>query len=108
MSRRDHSVLDTLGIVVLFLALVATAPGAAATFAVERALQIPLELGQRWTIALASSVLLACASCVRSRTGWDGFGTYMVLSTATAAVLLVARFGLHAAWAAAFFAAYIP
>lgn len=108
MSRRDHSVLDTLGILVLFLALVATAPGAAATFAVERALHSTLELGQRWTFALASSVLLACGSCLRSRTGWDGFGRYMLISTATAAVLLVFRFGLHAGWAAAFFAAYIP
>ncbi len=108
MSRRDHSVLDTLGIVVLFLALVATAPGAAVTFAVERGLQTPFDVGQRWTFALASSVLLACASCVCSRTGWDGFGRYILLSTATTAVLLVARFGFHAAWAAAFFAAYIP
>ncbi len=108
MSRRDHSVLDTLGIVVLFLALVATAPGAAATFVVERALHGALELGQRWTFALASSVLLACGSCLCSRTGWDGLGRYMLLSTGTAAALLVFRFGLHSAWAAAFFGAYIP
>jgi hypothetical protein len=93
---------------VLVLALVAAAPGALATFAVERTFYPALELGQRWTFALASSVLLACASCVCSRTGWDGFGRYMLLSTATTAVLLVFRFGFHARWAAAFFAAYIP
>jgi hypothetical protein len=108
MSRRDHPVLEALGATVLVLAFVATAPGALATFAVEHALGVPLELGQRWTFALAASVLAAVAFCLRSRAGWDGFGQYMLLSAATAAVLFVTRFGFHADWAASFFSAYIP
>jgi hypothetical protein len=108
MSKRDHPVLETLGVMVLFLVLVAAAPGALATFAVERAFGAQLELGQRWTFALASSVLLALGFAVCSRTGWDGVSRYTMLSFATAAVLSVARFGFRAAWAAAFFAAYVP
>jgi len=109
MSRRDqHPLLEALGATVLFLALVAAAPGAVATFAVEHALRIPLDLGQRWTFALGSSVLAACACCWRSRTGWDGAATYMVFSFATAAALFVARFGFHSVWTTALFAAYVP
>lgn len=108
MSRRDHPVLEVLGATVLFLALVAAAPGALATFAVEHALRLPLDLGQRWTFALASSVLIACGFSWRSRTGWDGAGRYMLVSFATAAVLFVARFGFRASWAGALFAAFVP
>jgi hypothetical protein len=109
MSRRDqHPVIEALGAMVLFMALVAAAPGAVGTFIVEHAFQVPLDVGQRWTFALGSSVLMACASCLRSRAGWDGFGTYMLLSSSTAAALFVSRFGLHSAWAVALFAAYMP
>ena len=108
MSRGDHPVLVGLSVTVLFLALVAAAPGASATFAVERALRVPLDLGQRWTFALGSSVLTACAFCLRARRGWGGFGAYMLLSASTAAALIVARFGFHSAWARTLFAAYVP
>lgn len=108
MSRRDHPVLEALGATVMFLALVATAPGALATFAAEHAFRVPLELGQRWTFALAASVLAAVAFCLHSNRGWDGLARYMLVSAATAAVLFVARFGFHAGWAASFFAAYVP
>ena len=47
MSRRDHPVLDTLGITVLFLALVATAPGAAATRGAPRARERPSPTADR-------------------------------------------------------------
>lgn len=109
VSRRDeHPVIEAVGGTALFLALVAATPGALATFVFEHALRVPLELGQRWTFASATSLVTAVGFCLRSTRGWDGFARYMLLSVATAAVLFVARFGFHAPWAAAFFAAFIP
>jgi hypothetical protein len=108
MSRRDHPILEALGATVLIVALVASAPGALGTFAFEHALRLRLDVGQRWTFAVSSSVLLACGFAWRSRTGWDGAGRYFVVSFATAAAVLVMRFGFRAAWAAEFFTAYLP
>jgi hypothetical protein len=107
-TKRDHTVLDALGGVVIFFALVAIAPGALVTFAVEHLFGLRLEIGQRWTFAVAASVLIACVFCLRSRSGWGGAYVYMLLSTALAGTLLVCHFGFHAEWAAALFTTYRP
>src|ERR1700690_3199022 len=77
MARRDHPVLEALGILVVFMALIALAPGALLTFAAERLLRLRLDLTQRWTWAAASSVVLACFMAWRSR---DGLGRYALLA----------------------------
>ncbi|MEO7036594.1 MAG: hypothetical protein ABI548_21790 [Polyangiaceae bacterium] len=108
MSRRDHPVLEALGVLALFGALVAIAPGAVLTFAAEHLLHAPLDVGQRWTFAVAGSATTACVMAWRSRSGWDGSGRYMLLAVMTSAALLVARFGVHAAWAAAMLREFVP
>ena len=54
-TRRDHPILEALGVVALFMALVAVAPGALLTFAAEHLLRLNLDVGQRWTWAIASN-----------------------------------------------------
>jgi hypothetical protein len=109
-SRRDHSVLDIIGLLVLAAALVLISPGAIATFAFEHAFRVPLDVGQRWTFAVAASVAMASFCCIRSRSryGWNGAGTYTVFAFLTAGAMCVARWGFHSTWAAEFFTAYIP
>ena len=107
-TRRDHPLLAALGLLVLVAALVFVAPGALLTFAVERLLRLRLDLTQRWTWAIASSVVLACVMSLRSRRGSDGAGRYMLLAVVVSAVVLVARFGMHAQWAAEMLRAYVP
>jgi hypothetical protein len=48
-TRRDHPVLEAIGLVVLFGALVAVAPGAVLTFTVEHFFHAELDTAQRWT-----------------------------------------------------------
>jgi hypothetical protein len=108
MARRDHPILEALGILVLAMALVAVAPGALVTFAAEHVLRLHLDVGQRWTWAVASSVVAACLLALRSRRGSDGVGRYMLLAAMTSAVVLVARFGMHARWAAEMLRSYMP
>ena len=63
MTRRDHPLLTAVGLLVLFGALVAVASGALLTFAAERLFRLRLDVGQRWTWAIASSVVVACVMC---------------------------------------------
>jgi hypothetical protein len=107
-TRRDHPVLAALGLLVLVAALVLVAPGALLTFAAERLLRLRFDVSQRWTWAVASSVLLACVMALRSRRGSDGLGRYMLLATTVSAVMLVARFGVHSRWAAEMLREYVP
>jgi hypothetical protein len=107
-TRRDHPVLEALAIVVLFMALVAVAPGALSTFAFEHVLRLNLDVGQRWTWAVTSSVIAACFMSLRSRRGSDGLGRYMLLAAVASAVVLAARFGIHARWASEMLSAYAP
>ncbi|HWZ89047.1 MAG TPA: hypothetical protein VNW92_09355 [Polyangiaceae bacterium] len=107
-TRRDHPILEAVGILVLFTALVAVAPGALLTFAFEHVLRLTLDVGQRWTWAMASSVVAACVMALRSRRGTDGLGQYMLLATVASAVVLTARFGMHARWATEMLRAYVP
>jgi hypothetical protein len=104
-TRRDHPILTALGLLMLFAALVLVAPGALLTFAAERLLWLHLDVGQRWTWAVASSVVLACAMAWRSR---DGLGRYALLAAVASAGVMVARFGTHARWAAEMLHAYVP
>jgi len=94
ITCRDNPILEALGILVLFMALVAVAPGALLTFAFERIFRLHLEVGQRWAIAV--SVVAACVMALRSRHGSDGLARYMLLAAMASAVVLVARFGTHA------------
>ncbi|MEO7032869.1 MAG: hypothetical protein ABI548_03475 [Polyangiaceae bacterium] len=107
-TRRDHPVLEALGLIVLFFALVAVAPGGLITFAVEHFLRVRLDVGQRWTWAIASSVVAACAMSLLSRRGSDGLGRYVLIAVVASAVVLVARFGVHAKWAAEMLSEYVP
>lgn len=107
-ARRDHPILEAIGLTVLFFALVAIAPGALLTFAFEHLSRAELDVGQRWTWAIASSVVAACAMSWRSRRGSDGLGRYVLLATVASAVVLVARFGVHARWAAEMLREYVP
>lgn len=106
--RRDHPVLEAIGIVVFFGALVAAAPGALLTFAVEHVVRAELDTTQRWTWAIGSSVMGACAMSWRSRRGHEGLGRYMLVAVATAAFVMIARFGTHARWASEMLGAYVP
>jgi hypothetical protein len=105
MTRRDHPILEAIGLLVLAAALVFVAPGALLTFAVEHVFRLRLDVGQRWTWAVASSVLLACAMALRSR---DGLGRYALLAAVASAVVMVARFGAHSRCAAELLRAYAP
>jgi len=107
-TRRNHPVLEALGILVLFMALIAVAPGALITFALEHVLRLELDVGQRWTWAIAVSVVLACVMAWRSRLGSDGLTRYMLLATVASAVVLTARFGVHGRWAAEMLREYVP
>ncbi|MEO8901150.1 MAG: hypothetical protein ABI488_05705 [Polyangiaceae bacterium] len=107
-TRRDHPVLEALGVTVLFFALVAIAPGAILTFAFEHLLHAELDVGQRWTWAIASSVVAACVMALRSRRGSDGLGRYVLVAVVASAVVLVARFGTHARWASVMLREYVP
>lgn len=98
--------LEVLGALALGFALLLAAPGALATFAVASALGLPLDVGQRWTFAAATSVLALVASCAVS--GGRGFVRYLTLSMAVAFCLLVARYGFKADWAVEFFRYYRP
>jgi hypothetical protein len=95
---------------VLFFALIAVAPGALLTFVVEHFLHARLDVGQRWTWAIASSVVAACAMALRSRRGSHGFGRYVPIASVASvasAVVLVARFGVHARWPAEMLSEYV-
>jgi hypothetical protein len=109
-TRRDHPILETLGLLVLFGVLVLISPGALVVFVVEHTLQLSLDLGQRWTFAVAVSLVVASVFCLRSRSryGWDGAGAYTFLAVLVAGFVFVARWGFHSPWAAAFIAAYMP
>ena len=89
-------------------ALVFVAPGALLTFAAEYLVRLDLDVAQRWTWAIASSVVAACAMSLCSRRGSDGLGRYMMLALVVSAVVLTARFGMHARWAAGMLHAYVP
>lgn len=108
--RRDHPILETLGLLIFFGVLVLISPGAVMVFVVEQALQLSLDIGQRWTFAVAVSLIVASVFCLRSRSrhGWDGAGTYTFLAVLVSGFVFVARWGFHSPWAAAFFAAYMP
>lgn len=105
-QRRSGGVLEAFGVVAVGFALVLAAPGALATFAVAAALGLSLDLGQRWTFAVASSVLALVALCASS--GWRGFTRYLTLSLAVSFVVLVARSGFKAEWAIELFRFYRP
>jgi len=45
---------------------------------------------------IAASVLTVCVIAWRSRRGSDGFGRYMLVAAVVSAVVLTARFGVHA------------
>lgn len=107
-TRRDHPLLEAIGAVVLFGALVAAAPGALLTFAAEHLVRAELSTVQRWTWAIGSSVFGACSMSWHSRRSHDGFGHYMLMAVAAAASVLVARFGAHAQWAGEMLRAYVP
>lgn len=107
-TRRDHPLLEAIGLTVLFFGLVAVAPGALFTFAFEHLLRIQLDLGQRWTWAIASSVVAACVMSLRSRRGSDGLARYVLIASVASAVVLVARFGTHARWASEMLREYVP
>lgn len=98
--------LEAFAVVAVGFALVLAAPGALATFAVAAALSLSLDVGQRWTFAVASSVLALMALCAGS--GWRGFTRYLTLSLAVSFALLVARYGFKAEWAFEFFRYYKP
>jgi hypothetical protein len=105
-ERRSGGVLEAFGVVAVGFALLLAAPGALATFALAAALSLVLDLGQRWTFAVASSVLALVA--LRAVSGWRGFMCYLTVSLAVAFVVVVARFGFKAEWAAEFFRYYKP
>lgn len=105
-GRRGGGVFEAFGVVAVGFALLLAAPGALATFAVAAALGLSLDLGQRWTFAVASSVLALVALCVVS--GGRGLMRYLTLSLAVSFALLVARFGVKAEWAIEFFRFYKP
>jgi hypothetical protein len=105
MTRRDRPLLTALGLLVLFMALVLVAPGAVVTFAVERLLRLRFDLTQRWTWAVASSVVLACVMALRSR---DKLGRYALLAAVASTAVVMARFGMHARWAAEMLREYVP
>jgi amino acid permease len=107
-TRRDHPVLEALGLIVLFGAMVAVAPGALLTQVFEHLVRARLDAGQRWTWAIASSAVIACAMAWRSRSAADGFGRYMLVAVTVSAVVLVARFGMHERWASEMLRAYAP
>jgi hypothetical protein len=105
MTRRGHPLLAALGLLVLAAALVLVAPGALLTFAFEHFFRLHLDVGQRWTWALTSSVLLACVMALRSR---DGLSRYALLAAVASAAVLAARFGAHARWAAEILREFVP
>lgn len=105
-GRRSSGVFEAFGVVAVGFALLLAAPGALATFAVAAALGLSLDLGQRWTFAVASSVMVLVALCAVA--GGRGFMRYLTLSLAVSFVLLVARFGFKAEWATEFFRFYKP
>ncbi len=107
-TRRDHPLRAALGLLVLVAALVFVAPGALLTFAAERCLRLHLDVGQRWTWAIAVSVVAACAMSLRSRRGSDGLGRYALLAAVASAVVLAARFGAHSPWASEMLSEYVP
>jgi len=84
-TRRDHPILEAIGTVVLIGVLVAIAPGAVLTFAAERFLPLRLNATQRWTWAVASSVIASSVIAWRSR---DGLGRNMRLAVVAPAVVL--------------------
>jgi hypothetical protein len=108
MGTRRHPVLEAMGIIVLFGALVFVAPGALITFAFEHILRLNLDVEQRWTWAIAVSAVAACIMALRSRRGSDGVGRYMIFAVLASSVVLVARFGMHAHWAAEMLREYVP
>lgn len=103
-GRRSGGVLEAFGIVAIGFVLLLAAPGALATFGVATAFGLSLDLGQRWTFAVASSFLVLVAFCLVS--GGRGFMRYLVLSLTVSFVVLVARYGFIADWAVAFFEFY--
>lgn len=105
-GRRSGGALESFGIVAIGVVLVLAAPGALATFSVAAALGLVLDLGQRWTFAIAFSVLALVAVCAVS--GWRGFMRYLMLSLGVPFGLFVVRFGFHADWAAELFKFYKP
>ncbi len=103
--RKDIA-LEALGIAALALVLALVSPGAFATFAFANVSGVVLDVGQRWTFAVASSVVAVVALCFVS--GARGFLRYLMLATTVSFVVLVARFGFRADWAVAFFEYFRP
>ncbi|MBI3201575.1 MAG: hypothetical protein HYZ29_08535 [Myxococcales bacterium] len=106
LRYRKDTGLEALGIVALAFVLALLSPGAVATFLFAKAAGVALDLGQRWTFAVASSLVVVVALCAMS--GARGFLRYLTISMAVSFVLLVARFGFQAAWAVALFEYYRP
>ena len=100
--------LAAVGLLVLCAALVLVAPGALFVFAAEHVVSLRLDLGQRWTWAIAVSSVAACVMSLLSRRVAEGFARYMLLALIASALVLVARFGMHTRWAAEMLRAYVP
>lgn len=103
---RMDTATEAVGIATFFLSLVLVAPGAVATFAAAHAFDVALDVGQRWTFAVAVSVAVIIAGCLAS--AWQGLVRYLVLSLALSFALFVLRFGVRAEWAVAFFEYFRP
>ena len=106
MSRSDvhhHSATAegaAVGIVVtlaLFGAIL-VAPGALLVFGLDRLIGLELDCAQLWTFAAVASVAVLGGLATAARSFATGFWRYFVMALAVAALLLVARFGVHASW----------
>lgn len=104
MGTRRDPLLTAVGLLVLFAALVLVAPGTLVTFAVEDAFRRHLDVGQRWTWAVASSVVLVCVMAVHSR---EGRGRYALLVAVASAAVLAARLRTHAQMAGEMLSEYV-
>ena len=106
-QRRENDLLTNVAISLFVVGVALCAPGLAATFAVDRALELRLDRAQLWSFGgLASTVTLLIF--VRTAEGWlAGISRYFMFSLATVGVLLVGAHGFksefvlalwHAVW----------
>jgi hypothetical protein len=84
--------------VIALLAGILVAPGAVAVFALDQLAGLSLDCAQLWIFAVLASAGMFGGLAVAARSITTGASRFFLVALGVAALLLVARFGFHAAW----------
>lgn len=98
-SDDEHSSLGSLvALTIIVFGAVLVCPGVLLTFAIECAFGVRLDRAQLWTFGALSSAGILVTFSVHAGSAARGFVRYSLVALATAAFMLLARYGLHSEW----------